>query len=183
LAAVAVLAACLGGLGAAYGFAQISHGTPVLVVARTVLQGAVIQTSDLAVVEVTAPNAPVVLASQRDAVAGTRALTTLPAGALLAPHSFGQPRLGDGLAQVQLRLGPTQVPSGPLPGGQTLILIGLPGADDTDGLAQLIGARVVYPPVDQIDGTVVIDVAVAAADVSLLAPYLLDRRVVAVVPS
>ena len=178
LVAVALLAACLGGLGAAYGFAQTNQGRPVLVLADTVLQGAVIEAGDLAVTEVADGNLPTVPASDRAAVVGTRALTTLPAGSLLAPGNYGQPRLADGLAQVQLRLGPAQLPDGPLPGGQALILLGLPGADDPDGLVWQSGARVVYPPVAQLDGSVVLDVAVAAADLARLTPYLLDRRVV-----
>jgi len=181
MTAAGMLVACLAGLSAAYGFGQATQAQTVLVMAGTVLQGDVIQASDLGVVEVWAPGAPTTPSAQRAAVVGTRALSTLPVGSLLAPGSFGTPELGDGMARVQVRLSPSQVPSGLLPGGQRLILIGLPGADRLDDAPLLVAARVVCPPVEQIDGTVVVDVAVAATDVIILAPYLLDSRVTAVV--
>jgi len=181
LVAIAVMAASLGGLGAAYWLAQTGQGVPVLVLSRTVLQGDVIRDGDLAIVEARPGDLPIVPATARDEVVGTRALETLPAGSALAPGSFGQPPRRDGTSQVRLRLSPSQIPSCPLPGGQALILIGLPGADDPGGVPLLVGARVVYPPVAQVDGAVVMDVAVATGDVAGLAPYLLDARVVAVV--
>jgi len=174
LTAVAVLAACVGGLGTAYGFSRISTGTDVLVVSRTVLQGSVIAAADLGLAEVTAPGVPTVDAGQRDAVVGQRARSTLPQGSLLAPGSFGQPSVGPGMSQVQLRLAPTQVPSAPLPGGQQLLLLCL--GDDATGVT--IGAYVAYPPVAQGDGSVVLDVLVDSDDVEQLAPYAVHQHVV-----
>ena len=181
LTAVVVLAACLGGLGTAYGFAQISNGQPVLVVTGTVLQGAVIQSGDLGVAEVTVPGVPTVPIAGRDAVVGSRALRTLLPGSLLARGDFGQPTLPDGLVQVALRLGPGQVPSAPLPGGRRVCLLGLPGADDPDGAVWPVSALVVWPPEMRLDGTRVMSVAVAAGDVERLTPYLLDQRVTVVI--
>ena len=180
LAALAVMAACLGGLGTAYWFGNTSQGVPVLVVARTVLQGEIIQTADLAVAEVVAPGVPLIAAADRDSVVDRRALTTLVAGSLLAPDSFGQPILDEGLVQVRLQLGPGQLPNTLLPGGQALTLFGLPGSDEPNQPALQLGARVVYPPSLQLDGTVVLDVAILAVQLGDLAPYVLQRRVVVV---
>ena len=180
LAAITVLAACLGGLGASIAFGE-EQTTPVLLLARTVLQGEVIESADLAVAEVVVNGAPYVPASSRQAVVGTRALTTLPNGYMLVPGSFGDPILPDGTTQLSLRLSPSQVPSCPLAGGQWLLLVGLPGMDQEEDERLLIYARVVYPPVLQVDGTVILDVAVPRFDVSRLVPYLLERRVSVVV--
>ena len=181
LTAVVVLAACLGGLGTAYGFAKISTGRPVLTVTGTVLQGAVIQSDDLGVAEVTAPGVPTVPVASREAVVGSRARHTLMPGSLLAPGDFGQPALPDGLTQVALRLGPGQVPSAPLPGGQRVLLLGLPGADDPEGDVLPVSAQIVWPPEAKPDGTCVMSVAVPAGDAEALAPYLLNQRVTVIV--
>lgn len=183
LVALAVLAACLGGLGAAYGFGRASHGTPVLVMAKTVLQGEVIEVSDLAVAEVTVTGVPMVDATQRDTVAGQRALVTLAAGALLAPDTFGQPPVGVGMAQVRLRLAPGRLPSGPLPGGTALTLIGLPRSDLPSTPVLVIGVTVIHPPVVGRDGVAMLDVAVLASEVGRLAPFLFDDSVLVVLPA
>ena len=179
--AVCVMAACLGGLGTAVGFSRVSQPSQVLVMAATVVRGDVIRSSDLGVAEVTAPGVPTVAAADRDDVIGTRALTTLTAGSLLAPGGFGHPRLTDGDVQVTLRLTPAQVPGLQLAGGMKVVLLGLPGLDDKDGDVASFEAEVVYPPQPQPDGSVVMDVAVGRADVEALAPFLLDRRVTVVV--
>ena len=178
--AVCVLAACLGGLGTAVGFSRVSQPAQVLVITATVLQGDVIRGGDLGVAEVAAPGVPIVAAADRDYVVGTRALRTMTAGSLLAPGSYGQSRLPDGSVQVTLRLNPVQVPGSPLPGGTRVVLLGLPGLDEKDGVVVSFGAEVVYPPQPQSDGSVVMDVAVGSGDVEALAPFLLDRRVTVV---
>jgi len=172
--ALCVLAACLGGLGAAAGLARVSHGQTVLVVARTVLQGAVIESGDLGLAEVDAPGVPVVPYDQIDSVVGQRALTTLVDGALVAPGTFGQPTLAPGQSQVTLRLGPAQVPSCPMPGGRAVWLLGV--SRDGGEIPQL-PAVVVYPPELLSDGTVLMDVAIASVDVAVLVPFLLSGSV------
>jgi len=174
--AVGLMAACLGGLAAGVGLGGDST-TPVVVLARTVLQGDVIEAGDLAVADVSAPGAQLVPATQRENVVGSRALATLLAGSLLAPDGFGQPQLKDNTTQVSLRLGPSQLPDCPLPGGLRVLLIALPSADHPDDVPLVFTGHVVFPPVEQIDGTMVLDVAVATSDVSQLAQYLLDARV------
>jgi len=176
LAAVTVLAACLGGLGAGLAFGD-DQSTAVLVVARTVLQGEVISPGDLATAEVRLDGSPVVRATDRQSVVGTRALVTLTAGSLLAPGSYGTVSLPANTTQVSLRLNPAQIPACPLPGGQQLILIGLPGPDELIEDRLLFSAQVVHPPVSLGDGTVILDVAVGYQDVSRLVPYLIERRV------
>ncbi|MCL2652860.1 MAG: SAF domain-containing protein [Propionibacteriaceae bacterium] len=181
LAAIVVLVACLGGLGTAYGFAQISHGQPVIVVAKPVLQGNIIQSGDLGVAEISAPGVPAVPLASQGLVVGSRALHTLNAGSLLAADDFGQPTLPPSTALVALRLGPGQVPSASLPGGCHVLLLGLPGLEDADEVVLAFSAWVVYPPQPQLDGTVVMSVAVSVGDVNALTPYLLHQRVTVVI--
>jgi len=180
-AAIVVLVACLGGLGTAYGFAQVSHGKPVIVVAKPVLQGDVIQSGDLGVAEVTADGVPTVALADQGTVVGSRALHTLAPGSLLASDDFGQPGLPAGTSLVALRLAPGQMPSAALPGGRHVLLLGLPGLEDDDGVVSAFSAWVVYPPQYQIDGTAVMSVAVPADDVGALATYLLHQRVTVVI--
>jgi len=181
ITAIVVLVACMGGLGTAYGFAQITHGKPVITVARPVLQGAVIEQSDLGVAEIDAAGVPTVPLADQAAVVGTRAMHTLAAGSLLAPSDFGQPGLPDGTSLVSLRLAPGQMPSAEMPGGLRLLLLGLPGLDDDDDTTSAFTAWVVYPPQPQLDGTAVMSVAVPTGDVELLAPFLLHQRVTVVI--
>jgi len=176
ITAITVLAACLGGL-----FAGVSFGdqpaTAVLVLSRTVQKGELIGADDLAVAEVTAPGVVFVPASAKQSVVGTRAMATLPAGSLLSPGGYGVPQLPLGATQVSLRLGPSQVPSCPLPGGARIILIGVPGPDDLEPDELAIVGVVVFPPVALADGTVVLDVGIDSDEIGSLTPYLLDRRI------
>jgi len=181
IGAIIVLAACVGGLGTAYGFAQVSHGTPVIVVAKPVLQGDVINSGDLGVAEVSADGVPAVALADEDTVVGSRAMHTLTAGSLLAPNDFGQPGLPTGTTLVALRLAPGQVPSAPLPGGCRVLLLGLPGPEDEDTTVSAFTAWVVYPPEAQLDGMAVMSVAVSSDDVGALAGYLLHQRVTVVI--
>jgi len=181
MVAVVVLLACLGGLATAYGFAQISHGTPVVMVNRPVLQGAVIQSGDLGVAEVDAAGVPTVPLADQGLVVGSRAMHSLAAGSLLSPTDFGEPALPDGTALVALRLAPGQLPSADLPGGLRLLLLGLPGLEDEDDTVAAFSAWVFFPPLTQLDGTVVLNVAVPADEVSDLSTYLLHQRVTVVI--
>ncbi|MCL2489807.1 MAG: SAF domain-containing protein [Propionibacteriaceae bacterium] len=181
LAAIVVLVACLGGLGTAYGFAQVSHGQPVIVVAQPVLQGEVIQPGDLGVAEVTAAGVPTIPLADRGLVVGSRALHTLSVGSLLAAGDFGQPTLPPGTALVALRLAPGQLPSAPLPGGCHVMLFGLPGLEDADDVVSSFSGWVVFPPQSQLDGTAVMSVAVSVGDIGDLTPYLLHQRVTVVI--
>lgn len=180
LVAACVLIAVVGGLGAAAGFGSMHHGQPVLVLARPVLQGQVIQDADLGIGEVDVPGAPVVPAAEREKVVGTRAMTTLVAGELLAPDGFGDPGVLPGMSQVTLRLAPSQLPSSPLPGGRKVWLLGVTRVKDEAPVAQF-EATVVYPPEARPGGDVIMDVAVAAGDVAGLAPFLLNGNVTLVV--
>ena len=181
IAAVIVLVACAGGLGTAYGFAQTSHGKPVIIIAKPVLQGDVIQSGDLGVAEVTADGVPTVPLADQGAVVGARATHTLAAGSLLAPDDFGQPSLPAGTTLVALRLAPGQLPSAALPGGCRVLLLGLPGLEDEDDTVAVFSAWVVFPPQTQIDDTAVMSVAVPADNVAALAVYLLHQRVTVVI--
>jgi len=181
MAAIVVLVSCLGGLGTAYWFAQISHGVPVVLVVKPVLQGEVIQPGDLGVAEVSAAGVPAIPLADQGLAIGSRALHTLAAGSLLAPGDFGQPTLPPGTALVALRLAPGQLPSAPLSGGCHVLLLGMPGLDDADDTVSAFSAWVVYPPQAQLDGTEVMSVAVPVGDVSTMAVYLLHQRVTVVI--
>jgi len=181
MVAIIVLVACLGGLGTAYGFAQVSHGQPVIVVAKPVLQGDIIQAGDLGVAEISAEGVPTVPLADQGSVVGTRALQTLAVGSLLRPGDFGRPALPEGTSLVALRLSPGQVPSAPLPGGCRVFLLGLPALEDDDQTVSVFSASVVYPPQAQLDGSAVMSVAVAADDITALTVYLLHQRVTVVI--
>ena len=175
LAVVGILAACLGGLGATVMFTNQGNVT-VLTLSRTVLQGDIIAASDLTMTEMAAPDQPYVLAADRSQVAGHRALRTLVAQTVLAPDSYGQVPLPEGTTQISLILGPSQVPNCPLPGGTHLLVVGLPATDQANDPPLVTTAEVVFPPVKQIDGTVVLNIAVGRHDLGRLAPYILDHR-------
>ena len=90
--AVGVLAVCLGGLGAALLYANLSNAQSVLTVKRTVYRDQVITAGDLGVTSaVPAAGVESVPADQFDRIVGQTARYDLTEGSLLSPRAFGEP--------------------------------------------------------------------------------------------
>jgi hypothetical protein len=162
-----------------------------LALVRDVPYGATIGPDDVTVVQVN-PSAGLRLvpAGEREKVIGRQAATQLFAGSPLAPSQLadrGVPRPGQQVVGMDLK--PGQVPARALRGGEPVVLVVVPpssvaGAadprrDEGEGLAT-IPATVAGTEPAQSDGSVRVDVAVAAADGPRTASMAVAGRIVLV---
>jgi hypothetical protein len=163
--AVGVLAVCLGGLGAALLYSNLSHAQSVLTVKRTVYRDQLITAADLGVTSaVSAAGVETVLADQLEEVVGRTALSDLVEGSLLSPRSFGQPPVEPGSVRVGLRLAAGRLPAAPMPPGTEVLLVpvGRDGGEPPAG-ASVLG-RIATAATTLPDGAAIVDVAVSAAE-------------------
>ncbi len=161
--AAGVLAICLGGLGAALLYANLSSAAPVITIKHTVYRDEVITADDLAITSLASPPGLETVPSERlGDIVGRTALTDLCEGGLLSPRSFGDPAVAAGAVQVGLRLEAGRLPSSALPPGTGVQLV--PVA--RDGAAAPTGgsvpATVASMPRTQADGSALLDVTVSA---------------------
>ena len=163
--AAGVLAVCLGGLGAALLYGNLSNAHNVLVVQRTVYRDQVITAADLGVTSVVpAAGVETVAGDQLDTVIGRTALSDLVEGGLLSPRSFGEPVVEAGSVRIGLRLAAGRLPSAAMPPGTEVLLVpvGRDGAEPPAGASvtgRIATAATVLP-----DGASIIDVSVAATE-------------------
>ncbi|MFF3982308.1 SAF domain-containing protein [Streptomyces sp. NPDC001828] len=173
--AAALIAA--GAVGNYWYWTQNGQRTPVLVVARDVAAGTVIQDADLAEASVALdPALKAIGTGQRTQVVGKRAAVALLPGALLAPGQITSRTLVHQDEQlVGLNLKPGQLPDSPLKpedqvqvvftGDSTVTASGKNGRPGQDGGPVTVDARIVRVGAKQDStGQQVIDVAVKSAD-------------------
>ncbi|WP_158578989.1 SAF domain-containing protein [Spongiactinospora rosea] len=163
----------LTGLGALIGwevYAAATRHTPVLVMARDVSVGQVLQLQDLRTVSMGMdPGVARFDASDKPMVIGKRAAVGLKSGTLLAPSQVTDQVIpGPGEVVVPLALKPSQLPArGLRPGDQVTITV----AADAGAQREVLyhhGRVDRVSPIDA-DGFVVVDVIVPAADGPALA--------------
>ena len=179
--AVGVLAVCLGGLGAALLYTNLSNAQSVLTVKRTVYRDQVITAGDLGVTSVVpAAGVESVTADQFDRIVGRTALYDLTEGGLLSPRAFGDPMVELGSVRLGLRLAAGRLPSSPLPPGTEVLLVpvGRDGSDPPEG-ASVVG-RVATMAAPLPDGASVVDVSVAAPEAERVARLAAGDQVVLV---
>jgi hypothetical protein len=163
--AVGVLAVCLGGLGAALLYGNLSNAQQVLTVKRTVYRDQVITAADLGVTSaVPAAGVETVPTDQLEQIVGQTALSDLVEGSLLSPRGYGAPAVEPGSVRVGLRLAAGRLPSAPMPPGTQVLLVpvGRDGAEPPAG-ASVVG-RIATAATTLPDGASIVDVAVAAAE-------------------
>lgn len=179
---VAVLAAIVGiwQLNAAW------QRLPVLVMARAIPVGTVIQDADLAVAEVYVDAAVAhVTAAQRPQLVGKIATADLAAGALLAPGQIGDvtpPSTGQALVVVAVPA--SRIPAIGLRPGDSILVVSTPAAqaDVPAGQPASVPATIVRVGVPDADSSLTpIDVVVAASDGPTVAARAATGRVAIVV--
>jgi len=168
--AAGILAVCLGTLGSALLYGNLSHTEAVLIVKRTVYRDQVITTNDLGVTSaVPAPGVAMVAADRLAEVIGRTARTDLAAGTLLHPEGFGEPLVGGGQVLIGVRLPAGRLPSMPLPPGTAVLLV--PVTRDAgqvpDGPS--VRARVATAAEKLPDGAALLDVSVGQAEAERVA--------------
>ena len=131
LIALGVLAVTLGGLGATALYTMNTDNRSVVVMARDVVRGDEIQTSDLAVISV--PRGLQVDTSgaeEMDQLLGRTARSDLPAGSFPVPRRVGEDPIPPGHSLVGIRLTSGRLPTAALPPGTRIQLISLAEGDD-----------------------------------------------------
>lgn len=186
LAAVGVLVACLGGLGAGTAWHQATSASSVVVVAQSIARGDEITRADLAVVTIgSAPGVSTVPASQLASLVGKHALIDLKAGALVPAGCVGEPVMAAGTAQLGLKLSAGRLPTRSIPSGTPVQLISVGSAKDAQDVGLTPGktydAVVVASPTLQADGvSYVMDVSVAEGDAAEVAQLAAADQLVVV---
>lgn len=168
--AAGVLAVCLGTLGSALMWGNLTQTEAVVMVTRTVYRDQVITATDLGVTSaVPAPGVAMVAAEQLAEVIGRTARTDLAAGTLLHPQGFGEPLVGGGQALMGLRLPAGRLPSSDLPPGTAVLLVPVTRdpAQAPDGPS--ISARIATKAEELPDGATLLDVTVAQAEAERVA--------------
>jgi hypothetical protein len=169
-----MLAAAGGGIAATTSIAA-GHRAPVLALARDVPLGAVLTPGDLTTARVASdPALHPIPSSQRSTVLGQHAAVALVAGSLLTPSMLtASTLLGPGQALVAVPVKPGELPAREVVAGDHLLAV--TGVDNGSGAAPNPTADTAIPvtvaDVGQptSDGTVVVDVVVAQANVVMLA--------------
>lgn len=162
LIAVGVLAICLGGLGAALLYVNVSSAVPVIAVKRTIYRDQVITADDLSITSLAPPpGLATVSGDQLGEIVGKTALTDLPAGGLLAAGSVGEPAVAPGAVRVGLRLEPGRLPATPLLPGTSVLLVPVAKDGAAAPSGPSVGASVASLTLVQTDGSSLLDVTVA----------------------
>ncbi|HNV10641.1 MAG TPA: SAF domain-containing protein [Propionibacteriaceae bacterium] len=180
-----VLCAALGGLGAAVVHAETSSSAQVLMAARDVSRGEVVQTSDLAVVTIgSAPGVNTVPASELSSLVGGEARVDLPSGSLVGDGAVGEPEVAKGTSQLGLRLAAGRLPVKVMPAGTRVTLVAVTGTRTgaDDGVPSLrVTGQIVSSPVPLADGaSYVLDVAVPQASAQQVADLAAREQLVIV---
>ena len=168
--AAGALAVCLGTLGSALLYGNLSHTEAVVMVRRTVFRDQVITANDLGVTSaVSAPGVAMVAAERLAEVIGRTARTDLAAGTLLHPEGFGEPLVGGGQVLIGLRLPAGRLPATDLPPGTAVLLVPVTrdASQGPDGPS--ISARVARPAEELPDGATLLDVTVGQAEAERVA--------------
>jgi SAF domain. len=168
--AAGILAVCLGTLGSALLYGNLSQTEAVLIVQRTVYRDQVITANDLGVTSaVPAAGVAMVAADRLDEVIGRTARTDLATGTLLHPEGFGEPLVGGGQVLIGLRLPAGRLPATSLPPGTAVLLV--PVSRDAAAAADgpSISARIATAATELPDGAALLDVTVGQAEAERVA--------------
>lgn len=166
LIALGVLLVVLGGLAAAAVYSATADHRAVVIMARDVTRGSILQADDVAAAEVPGGFAVDALPAERlGDLIGEQALTDLPEGSFPLAHHVGEDPLPPGQSLVGLKLPMGRIPVSPLPPGTRVAVIGV-----GEGADQTVEAVVAAAPTALQDGTTyAVDLRVAVADAPALA--------------
>ena len=179
--AAGVLAVCLGGLGAALLYANLSSAQTVITVKRTVYRDQVITAADLGVTSaVPAGGVETVPSGRIDDAVGRTALYDLAEGSLLSPRAYGEAAVEVGSARLGLRLAAGRIPSAPMPPGTRVLLVpvGRDGGDPPEGAS--VTGRIATVASTLPDGASIVDVTIAGQEVERVARLAANDQLVLV---
>lgn len=168
--AAGVLAVCLGGLGAALLYGNLSNAQTVVTLKRTVYRDQVITAADLGVTSaVPAAGVEVVPAGLAESVVGSTAHLDLAEGSLLTPRSYGDPVVEAGAVRLGLRLAAGRIPVAPMPPGTEVLLVPVATEGGVQPEGASVAGRIATAASGLPDGAWVVDVSVAAGEAERVA--------------
>ena len=179
--AAGVLAVCLGGLGAALLYANLSSAQTVITVKRTVYRDQVITAAVLGVTSaVPAAGVETVPSGRIDDAVGRTALYDLAEGSLLSPRAYGEAPVEVGSARLGLRLAAGRIPSAPMPPGTRVLLVpaGRDGGDPPEGAS--VTGRIATTASTLPDGASIVDVTIAGQEAERMARLAANDQLVLV---
>lgn len=160
-----ILAICLGGLGAALLFTNVTSATSVISIKRTVYRDQVITADDLGIISLAVPIGLDAVTSDRlSEIIGKSAIIDLPAGGILVSSEFGEPVVAAGDVRLGLRLEAGRLPSSAVEPGASVLLVpvGRDGGEPPSG--GNVPATIASPPRQLTDGATVLDVTISTAE-------------------
>lgn len=168
--AAGVLAVCLGGLGAALLYGNLSNAQTVVTVKRTVYRDQVITAEDLGVTSaVPAAGVETVPSDRIDEVVGRTALYDLAEGSLLSPRGYGEASVEPGTVRLGLRLAAGRIPSAPMPPGTRVLLVAVGGDGDAPPEGASVVGTIATPASLLPDGASIVDVSIAEQEAERVA--------------
>ncbi|TQS09878.1 hypothetical protein FLX07_02120 [Microbispora bryophytorum] len=182
MAVVGVLAVVLSAVTVLQVYQLAAHRTQVLVMARDVPIGQVIEAQDLSSLGVgVVPGMQWIRTRDRDGVIGKRATADLKAGTLLAPSQLGTALTpDDGQQIVPIALKATQLPARGLKPGDRVVAAAVPEEGRQGVEYRALVDKVGQPDAD---GTVVVDFLVPATTGTALARLAAEGKVAMVLAS
>ncbi|HET8971410.1 MAG TPA: SAF domain-containing protein [Candidatus Nanopelagicales bacterium] len=185
LLALGIACIAAGALTAGWLVAHAGDRSAVLVVARDLPYGATLSTADLTIAEVAVdPVVATVAAADLESVVGLRAQLPLRAGTLLAADwlapSAGP---GPGTVLVPISLPAQRIPVGQLTNGDQVLVVSTPAVDQDPPTEPppTLSARVVRLGEADLDGAMVVDLAVSVDDGPALATWSATGRIALVI--
>ncbi|TYL51848.1 hypothetical protein FXB39_07935 [Nocardioides sp. BGMRC 2183] len=183
----AILSICLGGLLGAWAWTATTNTHEVLAARETIPRGAVITADDLQRVRVNAdPALSPVAATALDEVVGQRAALDIAAGSLLTSSSTTSDVLPtQGMSVVGVALTAAQVPGVALQSGDRVRIVVTPAGGEAapSGTPLTSEADVVGTHIDDLTGSLVVDLLVPHAEAAVLAARVATGNVALVLDS
>ena len=187
LVAGGIVAICLGALIAGWAWTATTNTHEVLVTRHSIERGAVIESDDLARVQISAdPALKPLPASTFDNVVGQRAALDIASGGLLTAEATTSAVVpASGMSVVGVALTPAQVPGLTLQAGDRVRVVATPaqGAAPASGTPQFSEADVVGVRADAETGQLVVDLLVPHAEATVLAARVATGNVALVLDS
>jgi hypothetical protein len=175
----------LGALAAIWLMSSSGHRVEVVMLARDVAYGSVLQADDLTTTAVAVdPSVAVVPANQVGTLVGQTATANLTRGSLLSRSDVTSAGvLGANEVLVPMPLPADRMPAGGLRAGDRLLVVDAPpvGADPPPAAPASLSAKVVRVGSPDVNGTVVVDVVASSGDGPALATRAATGRFAIVV--
>lgn len=174
---IGVLLVCIGALASAWLWTAGRSGTAVLVVARDITRGQVIEAEDLTTINLTNTSGLAVLpSSELHSIVGSMASRDMVRGTILDHDALISRWLSAGRAQVGLALADGSLPAGGLRVGDQVFVVGVEPTGN-GGASDVREGIVATTPVANGNGSWLVDIELAEGDAAQIAALAAAGRI------